>query len=346
MTEIALNARFYSHRPTGMQRYALELAQRFADRIQPVRPAKPLRGATGHVWEQLYLPSAVGGRLLWSPNNTGPLAIARQVCTIHDLIPLDRPEWFNRRFAAWYQWLLPRLAKKVQHIIAISEFTKRRIVERLGVRPDKVTVIPNGVDARFSPQTPERVEAVRKSLRITAPAYLLCVGSLEPRKNLRRLLEAWAVVQPSLGADTQLVIAGAKGSSTVFEGVRLDPLPPQVHFTGYVSDEELPCLYAGALALIYPSLYEGFGLPPLEAMACGTPVVTSNGTSIPEVADGAAVLVDPEDVDSIADGIRQMVSSAALRERLRGLGLERASRTTWARTAQRTLQLLLDQAKS
>jgi len=100
MTEIALNARFYAHRPTGMQRYALELARRFADRIQPLRPAKPLRGATGHLWEQLYLPSAVGGRLLWSPNNTGPLAVGRQVCTIHDLIPLDHPEWFNRRFSA------------------------------------------------------------------------------------------------------------------------------------------------------------------------------------------------------------------------------------------------------
>jgi glycosyltransferase involved in cell wall biosynthesis len=346
MTEIALNARFYAHRPTGMQRYALELARRLADRIQPVRPAKPLRGATGHLWEQLYLPSAVRGRLLWSPNNTGPLAISRQVCTIHDLIPLDHPEWFNRRFASWYQWLLPRLAKKVQHIIAISQFTKQRIVERLGVKPDKVTVIPNGVDERFSPRTPEEIQAVRRSLGISAPAYILCVGSLEPRKNLRRLLQAWASVQRSLDADVELVVAGAKGSSRVFETVRVDPLPPRVRFTGYVSDEQLPCLYAGALALVYPSLYEGFGLPPLEAMACGTPVVTSDGTSLAEVAADAAVLVNAEDAHSIAEGIRHVVSSSALREELRGLGLERASRTTWEHTAQHTLQLLLDQANS
>jgi glycosyltransferase involved in cell wall biosynthesis len=346
MTEIALNARFHAHRPTGMQRYALELAGRFADRIQSVRPARSLRGATGHLWEQLYLPSAVRGRLLWSPNNTGPLAIARQVCTIHDLIPLDHPEWFNRRFAAWYEWLLPRLAKKVQHIIAISEFTKQRIVERLGVRPERVTVISNGVDERFSPKTPEEIQAVRRSLGIKAPAYVLCVGSLEPRKNLRRLLQAWAKIQASLDADVELVVAGAKGSSRVFEAVCIDPLPRRVQFTGYVSNEELPSLYAGALALVYPSLYEGFGLPPLEAMASGTPVVTSNGTSLPEVAANAAVLVNPEDVDSIAEGIRTVVSSSALREKLRRLGFERAARTTWERTAQQTLQLLLDQARS
>jgi glycosyltransferase involved in cell wall biosynthesis len=346
MTEIALNARFYAHRPTGMQRYALELARRFADRIQPLRPARPLRGATGHLWEQLYLPSAVGGRLLWSPNNTGPLAVGRQVCTIHDLIPLDHPEWFNRRFSAWYEWLLPRLAKKIQHIIAISQFTKQRIVERLGVRPEKVTVIPNGVDERFSPRTPEEIEAVRRSLGINAPAYLLYVGSLEPRKNLPRLLQAWARVQPLLGVEVELVVAGAKGNSRVFESARLDPLPPRVQFTGYVSDEQLPCLYSGALALVYPSLYEGFGLPPLEAMACGTPVVTSNGTSLPEVAADVAVLVDPEDIDSIAEGIQRVVASSALRDNMRLLGLDRASQTTWDSAAQRTLQLLEEQARS
>src|SRR6185436_307695 len=117
MVPIAINARFYVHRPTGMQRYALELARRFGDRIHLLRPLHALRGAAGHLWEQLYLPSLLHGRLLWSPNNTGPLAVSRQVCTIHDLIPLDHPEWFNRRFAAWYEWLLPRLARKIQHII-------------------------------------------------------------------------------------------------------------------------------------------------------------------------------------------------------------------------------------
>ena len=264
----------------------------------------------------------------------------------HDLLPLGHPNWYNRRFAAWYQWLLPRLARKIQHIIAISHFTKQRIVERLGVRPDRVTVIPNGVDERFAPQTPEQTKAVRRSLGINAPAYVLCVGSLEPRKEpspaAAGLGRITAVVRNGCGSGCRW----GKRKLTGIRSVRFDPLPPQVHFTGYVSDEQLPVLYSGALALVYPSLYEGFGLPPLEAMACGTPVVTSNGTSLPEIAGDAAVLVDPEDVDSIAEGILRVVSSSALRDNLRRLGLDRASRATWESTAQQTLQLLLDQAKS
>lgn len=346
MASIALNARFFAHRPTGMQRYALELSRRFEDRVEVVRPARALRGLVGHLWEQLYLPSAVGKKLLWSPNNTGPLAVSRQVCTIHDLIPLDHPEWFNSRFAAWYEWLLPRLAKKVRHIIAISQFTKRRIVERLGIPPEKITAVLNGVDARFSPRPPQEVEAVRRSLGISSPAYLLCVGSLEPRKNLQRLLQAWAMAQAWLPDEMELVVAGAKGSSLVFETASLGPVPPRVRFAGYVADEQLPSLYAGALALVYPSLYEGFGLPPLEAMACGTPVVTSNTSSLPEVVGDAAILVDPENVDSIADGIFRVLSSATLRYTMRQRGLERAREITWDRAARQTLQVLLEQAQN
>jgi glycosyltransferase involved in cell wall biosynthesis len=345
MVPIAINARFYVHRPTGMQRYALELARRFGDRIHLLRPLHALRGAAGHLWEQLYLPSLLHGRLLWSPNNTGPLAVSRQVCTIHDLIPLDHPEWFNRRFAAWYEWLLPRLANRVRHIIAISQFTKGRIADRLGVPSENITVIPNGVDERFSPKPQREIDAVRRSLGINSPAYLLCVGSLEPRKNLGRLLQAWARVQSSLPDDVELVVAGAKGNARVFETVSLDSPPPRVLFTGYVSDQQLPYLYAGALALVYPSLYEGFGLPPLEAMACGTPVVTSSTTSLPEVVGDAAVLVDPEDVDSIAAGALRLLSSETLRRTLVERGLRRVREITWERSARQTLQVLLEQAE-
>ena len=346
MIQIALNARFYVHRPTGMQRYALEMCRRFASHLDPVLPANALRGPVGHLWEQVYLPAAVHGRLLWSPNNTGPLAIARQVCTIHDLIPIDRPEWFSPHFSSWYRWLLPRLAKRVQHLIAISEYTKQRVVERLGVPPEKVTVIPNGVDHRFSPRSAGEIETMRQALGIPGPAYLLCVGSLEPRKNLLRLLEAWRKVQTVIDSEIELVVAGALGSSRVFGGVNLESPPPRTRFTGYVSDEHLPALYSGALALIYPSLYEGFGLPPLEAMACGTPVVTSNGTSLPEVVADSAVLVDPEDPASIAGGILEILSSPSLRDGLRRSGLERAKSFTWEHAAARTLSLLLDQSGS
>jgi len=344
MTEIALNARFYAHRPTGMQRYARELASRFGSAMLPLQPAKALRGMRGHLWEQFWLPSLVGNRLLFSPNNTGPLAVPRQVCTIHDLIPLDHPEWFGRRFAEWYRWLLPKLLRKVRHLIAVSHFTRNRIVERFGIHPEKITVIPNGIDARFSPRGAEEVSEVVASLGVQSSRYLLCVGSLEPRKNLLRLLGAWARVPVTAAGDTMLVVAGAPGNSRVFETVSLGVIPPRVHFTGYVSDEQLPALYSGALALVYPTLYEGFGLPPLEAMACGTPVLTSDRTSIPEVVGPAAILVDPEDADSIVDGICRVLSSARLRGELRELGLARVRDLTWERTAEATLQVLRNHA--
>jgi glycosyltransferase involved in cell wall biosynthesis len=346
MTSIALNARFFSHRPTGMQRYAIELSRRFAEHLDPVAPVRSLTGLSGHLWEQVFLPSAVKGRLLWSPNNTGPLAVGRQVCTIHDLIPLDHPEWFGARFARWYAWLLPRLARRVEHIIAVSEFTKTRIVDRLKVPPAKVTVIPNGVDSRFYRRSPVEIEVVRKRLSIPTPEYLLSVGSLEPRKNLPRLLAAWAKAQDSVPNDIWLVVAGARGNRRVFANCEIDSIPPRVHFTGYVEDEFLPSLYSGALALVYPSLYEGFGLPPLESMACGVPVVTSNGTSLPEVVGDTAILIHPGNVDSIVEGMLEMIA------RRRGsatcdwsqTAIDRAREYSWDGAARRTLKVLLEHA--
>jgi glycosyltransferase involved in cell wall biosynthesis len=344
MRDILLNGRFHGHQPTGMQRYAIELAKRFGGRIDSAYPRRPLFGAVGHAWEQFYLPGAARGKLLWSPNNTGPVSVAAQVCTFHDLIPLDRPEWFNARFAAWYGWLLPRLARRVQHIIAVSHFTKTRIVDRFGLAPENVTVVENGVDERFAPRSSAEIAAVRKTLQIDSPHYILCVGSVEPRKNTSRLVQAWAQIQHRLPREISLVIAGPKGKSLVFSDVSFEQLPPRVQLTGYVADEQLPALYSGALAMVYPSLYEGFGLPLIEAMACGTPVVTSNTTSLPEVAGDAALLVDPLDVQSIADGIERLVESSSLQERLRVEGQERAKHFTWERTAEQTWRVLQSQA--
>ncbi|MDQ6664685.1 MAG: glycosyltransferase family 4 protein [Acidobacteriota bacterium] len=340
MPGIALNSRFYAHRPTGMQRYALELAGRFGGNIQQIRPDRPLKGAAGHLWEQFYLPAALKGRMLWSPNNTGPLAVANQVCTFHDLIPLDRPEWFNPRFAAWYQWLLPRLARKVRRIISVSEFTKQRIVERFGIEASKVTVIPNGVDARFHPRPADEIAAMRQSLGIGGAPYLLCVGSVEPRKNLQCLLKAWSRALAKIPEDVQLVVAGAKGARLVFSNIPVGKLPARVRLTGYVDDQQLPALYSGAMALVYPSLYEGFGLPPLEAMACGVPVITSNSTSLPEVVGDAGIQVDPTEAESIADAICRVTRDEPLRMAMRAKGLARAERYSWDAVALETWQVL------
>ncbi len=346
MTQIALNGRFYAHRPTGMQRYALEVSKRCAGFLDVLKPARGLRGPSGHLWEQLYLPSVVRGRMLWSPNNTGPLAVAHQVCTIHDLIPLEHPEWFNRRFGQWYEWLLPRLGKRVQHLIAVSEFTKQRVVELLRVPEQRVTVIPNGVSEEFFPRSAAESKGVRKRLGIDNPDHLLSVGSLEPRKNLHRLLAAWKKVQASTPRELELVVVGPRNPNPrVFGDVALSELPPRVHFTGYVPDECLPGLYSGALAFVYPSLYEGFGLPPLEAMACGTPVVTSRGSSLVEVVGDDGVLVDPWDENSIAEGILEILSNETFRNGLRERARVRAKKFTWEGAARQTLKVLLEQSR-
>jgi len=340
MAAIALNARFYSHVPTGMQRYGIEMADRLSDLLEVVRPATPLRGAKGHLWEQVYLAAASGNRLLWSPNNTGPLAVARQICTMHDIIPVEHPEWFSPRFAAWYRWLLPRLTNRVQHLIAVSQFTKDRLVERFGVKPERITVVWNGVDSQFRPRTPEEIAQVRAALGIRSPRYLLSLGSLEPRKNVRRLLTAWSRLKHELPEDLSLVVVGSKGASLVFQDAGIHEAPEGVHFTGYAKQEHLPALYSGALALVYPSLYEGFGLPPLEAMACGTPVITSNTTSLPEITGGAALLVDPRNEDEIAGAILRIVREESLHNSLRARSLAHAANLTWDASAAQTRKVL------
>jgi glycosyltransferase involved in cell wall biosynthesis len=340
MRGIALNARFRVHKVTGMQRYALEVSRRLADILESVDPPGGMRGPAGHAWEQLYLPMAVQGRLLWSPNNTGPLTVGHQICTIHDLIPLEHPEWFSAQFSAWYRYLLPRLTRRAAHLIAVSEYTKQRLQELLRIPESRITVIPNGVDPAFQPASPDRVERARTALGVGPGPYLLCVGSVEPRKNIGRLLEAWRMAQSRVAEDVTLVVAGGAGASRVFSEVLLGELPARVRFTGYVPDEHLAALYTGAAAFIYPSLYEGFGIPPLEAMACGVPVITSHNTSLPEVTGGAAMLVDPREPEAMAEAVVALFRNEELRRELTVKGLARAAGYSWESVARETRTLL------
>lgn len=345
MRKITLNGRFYSHpHPTGMQRYALELVSRMEGGLRTLRPNQSLKGAMGHLWEQAYLPIASRNSLLWSPNNTGPVTVSRQVITIHDLIPLDHPEWFSPRFVALYRWLLPRLVHKAQHLIAISEFTKRRLIEGLQVDPANISVVPNGVNKAFQPQASERISKVREKLQLGDRPYVLCVSSVEPRKNLKGLLAAWARLPVKAQKEFTLVLAGKRGRKEVFGEAVLDHVPEGALFTGYVTQDDLPALYAGACIFAYPSLYEGFGLPPLEAMASGVPVLTSNNSSIPEVVGDACVLVEPQDPQSIADGLFRLMSQETLRKSLAKRGVARASSLSWDATAEQTWKILQREA--
>lgn len=338
---IAVNTRILSGQLTGVQRYATEILNRVGTHMSSIAPRRTLAGIRGHVWEQNVLPLRTKGRLLWSPSNTGPILVRNQVVTIHDVVPLDHPEWLNPRFAAWYRFVLPRMASRVTKIITDSEFTKGRILDLLHIPEERVVCIPLGVDSRFHPKDHDKVTATDKSLGLPSSRYVLSLGSLEPRKNLGRLLQAWQRMADVIDDDIWLVIAGATGKSSVFQQVEgLNEPPPRVHFTGHIPDEYLPDLYSGAIAFVYLSEYEGFGLPPLEAMASGTPPLTGNRTALPEVVGDAGLMVDPFDIDAIADGIRRLLEHDELRSELRVKGLYRASQFSWDRAARETLKVL------
>jgi glycosyltransferase involved in cell wall biosynthesis len=338
MPQVIVNGRFMRARITGVQRYAQEITQRLGDKIRLVAPDKDARLLRGHLWEQVYLPRLLGQNdLLWSPANTGPLAVDRQVLTIHDMSAIDHPEWFNPVFASWYGWLLPRLAKRVQMIITDSLFSRQRILERLQIPEDRVVAIHLGVARYFQPADKQAIADLRARFDLNRD-YLLTLGSLEPRKNLARLFAAWAQVQFHF-PQVELIVAG-EASGCAFKGTGYSYTPPRTRFLDYIPDEYLPALYTGALALIFPSIYEGFGLPLLEAMACGTAVVTSQEASLPEVVGEAALRFDPFDTEAIAAAMERILQDNSLRERLQKDGLQHAQLFTWDVATQQVWDIL------
>jgi glycosyltransferase involved in cell wall biosynthesis len=268
--------------------------------------------------------------------------VGRYVATVHDMIPLLWPQWVTRKHrlvvtAAYY-----RLRQQADQVIAPSEATKADIVRHLQINPQRIAVIPWGCDDRFQPGgDPEHFAAVQQRYHLPAQ-YLLFVGTLEPRKNLTTLLHAYAMLRAERrGGDLKLVVVGRTGwlYADIFDTVNTLALDEDVIFTGFVDDEDLPSLYRGAQLLVFPSLYEGFGLPILEAMASGVPVISSNLASMPEVAGNAAILVDPHDPKAIAEGIARVLAEERLREALIQKGLARARCFTWESVAQKTLEL-------
>src|SRR5919197_609717 len=264
------------------------------------------------VWYPFALGREQDADVLHCPTYRGPLRPARPlVVTVHDLAVFRHPETFNRWTRTYSPRMVPRVLAAAKRVIAVSQFTRRELVDVLRVPDEKIRVVPNGVDDEFSEDGPA-----------AEGEYVLAVGTLEPRKNLPRLVEA---VRRS---DVELRVVGARGWGGVEVGGN------GVRWLGEVSDEELARLYRGALCLAYPSRYEGFGIPVLEAMACGAPVVTARGTAMEEVADGAAVLVDPDDPADIAAGIER---AAAERDSLVARGLARARAFRWDAIAEATV---------
>ena len=268
------------------------------------------------------------------------LSRARSVFTLHDTAYLLFPEYHLPRNRIYLRAMMPRFLERADRVIAVSENTRRDALRLYRLDPGKIEVIPEGVDARFLPEVDDTiVSAVRRRYGLPE-RFILCISTIEPRKNLTTLLEAYAALRHD-HPDVRLVIVGGKGwlFERFFERLRSLGLEGEVVLTGYVPDEDVPALLNAAEVFAFPSEFEGFGLPPLEAMACGVPVVCSNAASLPEVVGEAGVLLPPRDVAAWVEALGRLLDDAQLREDLRARGLERASRFTWDAAARRTLDV-------
>lgn len=318
------------------------------------------------------LPPAPGPNFAWKPTRVSPLWFARlwhrarlpvpvefftgrvalfhatdftlppvlpgtpTLLTVHDLSFVRAPETATPVLKAYLDRVVPRSVRRATHVLADSQATKDDLIALYGTPPEKISVLLSGVNPGFRPVTdPAALAAVRARYGIPPGVrYVFSIGTVQPRKNYARLIAALAALGDAC-ADVQLVIAGGRGwlEGPIYRAVEEHGLAARVHFIGFARDEDLPALYSGAACLAYPTLYEGFGFPVLEAMACGIPVVTSNISSLPEVAGDAALLVDPYDTAALAGALRRLLTDEALRADLGTRGLRQAAAFTWERAA-------------
>ncbi len=364
---IALNALLIAtdagYRAAGVSRYSQHLVQGLgrlglphhleayvrdpafqAPGVELVRTRWPTHRPLARIlWEQAVLPRVLAARgveLVHGLVNVLPLATeVPGVVTVHDLSFLHLPETFPRAKRLYLRALCRASVRRARAVIAVSRQTAQDVVRSFSVSAHRVHVVYNGVDGRFRPPDPAQVAAFRRA-RGLPERYVFYLGTLEPRKNLERLLEAFALWRSRHPdeRDVVLVLAGARG--WFYEGIfrRCDSLglAEVVRFPGYLSPEELPLWYGAATVFVYPSLFEGFGLPVLEAMACGTPVICSDTASLREVAGDAAWTVSPQDTEALARGLACLLADPGARTQLARRGLARAQNFSWQRTAQET----------
>jgi glycosyltransferase involved in cell wall biosynthesis len=309
------------------------------------RPTRLSERWLARLWYRLRLP-------LWIQYWTGPLDLFHAtdfflppvrpgtctLVTIHDLSFVREPETVMPGMTHHLTKWVPHSVKRADHVIAVSEATRQDLIELYQTSPEKISVLYHGVTPDFQPVTEAaRLAAVRQKYGLGERPFILSVGTIQPRKNYQRLIQAFATLDPTLA----LVIIGSKGwkYEAVFSEVAKRGLDQRVHFLGFVADADLPALYSTASLFVYPSLYEGFGLPALEAMACGTPVVASNQSALPEVIGEAGLLVDPGDIEALAAAMARLLTDTSLRQKLAQAGRARAASFTWSGMAAKLLDL-------
>ena len=353
---VYINGRFLVQKITGVQRYAIELTKALDGMLDNqennntitfvllVPPGdfnklslsnikvKQLGCLSGHFWEQFELPILTFGHLLLNFCNTGPIIKRDQIVTICDASVFSHPEGYSKLFRWWYICLLPILGMLSRRVITISEFSKAELIRYCHIKPEKITVTLLGAPEGFDLK-PDA--AYLNSCGLGSTPFVLAVSSMNPNKNFAGLLKSIALLDD---VRFQVVIVG--GVNSKIFGTNVLHLPDFVKYLGYVSDSELQQLYAHASCFVYPSFYEGFGLPPLEAMAAGCPVITSNVASLPEVCGSAVLYCDPTQPSDIASKINLMMSNSSLRGEMRDRGFKRIKQFTWDKCALETYNVI------
>jgi len=356
--KVYINGRFLSQKTTGVQRYAFELICSIDELLDKIpnsfklvsfnllvpKSAKPLPVLkhisikyvghfSGHLWEQLELPFYSRKGLLVGFCNTGPLFTTNQVVTFCDASVYKVPEAYSTPFRIWYQTLFTTIGRRAKGLITISYFSRDEIADCCRILPEKFTVTYPGIDHR-SWDNKSGAKPTENILYKNRP-FVLAVSSMSPHKNFRALVEAVILLGET---DFDVIIAGGTNPA-IFKSANI-LLPNTVKHVGYVSDEELKSLYSQAACFIYPSLYEGFGLPPLEAMSNGCPVIVARAGSLPEVCGDAALYCDPRDPQDIADKISTMMSNVELQNEFKTKGLLHSKIFTWEKCARETLSVI------
>lgn len=359
MDQLIVNARFLTQKATGVQRFAIELSLHLKKNFTKIifvspyniineQVANVLNAVTygktiGHIWEQIELPifcSKYKNALLLNLCNTAPLLYSKKIVCIHDLGFIHHPEWFNKKFSLLYNFIIPRIVKNSLKILTVSEYSKLDIIKEFDIDPNKIMVIYNGVSHIFLQQINEEsntnLSAVSKK-REGVP-YILAVSSLDPRKNFPALMQAFLNVN---NQSIKLLIVGGEYKS--FPGFELDKNlieNKSIEFVGYVTDEKLKELYQNALFFVYPSLFEGFGIPPLEAMASGCPTLVSDIPSIREVCGEASLYINPLIIESITQGMTRLINDPELQRKLISKGINRYKLFRWEDSAYKLINLI------